>query len=737
MARPKKGKGSVSGAGAAGGDLLLEIGTEELPYQFIAPALHALGEAAERTFKEHRLGHGAVRTFGTPRRLVLSVEGLAGRQTAAVKEAMGPSKAIAYDASGAPTKALAGFMAGQGVTTVETRQTPKGEYVFAVKRDEGRPAMAVLAELLPGLITGLNFPKAMKWNEEDVRFARPIRWLLAVCGGKPVPFTVGGVSSGNRTRAHRFLNAAGTRDHKGLAVGDLASYLKTLERRGVIPEQEKRRAMILAQVEKLAGSVKGQPNSDEDLLEQAVYTVEYPHAILGGFKPQYLSLPKEIIVTAMKEHQGFFSLSKRDGTLLPHFVSVTNMKLPDMTVIRRGNERVLAARLADAKFFFEEDRKIKLADRVEKLKGVVFHQKIGTQYQRTRRLMDLGGQLLGRLRDSGWTIDENEFHRTCRRAAELSKADLLTDIVGEFPALQGIMGGVYAKHDGESDEVCLAIAEQYLPRTADDRLPKTKAGTILSIADRLDAIFTFFTAGLIPSGSEDPFGLRRHALAIVRILIEKDIPLVLGAVHAEIMYELIEEHASIKRESKTDKTAENDPINFILDRLRFYGRTADGLRDDIIDAVLQGEIKKEKPISMKFKILDLYSRMKALQKITNRPEFDPLMVGFKRAHRIVEKEKWKSEEINPSLFQHATEVELHKAVNEANLKVLYDIERVNHAEALNGLVGLRAPIDAFFNSVMVNTEEQGLRKNRLSLLYAIDRLFMSFADFSQIAVQGA
>jgi glycyl-tRNA synthetase beta chain len=646
---------------------------------------------------------------------------------ATVKETMGPSKAVAFDSSGQPTRAAIGFAGSQGVAVrdLEVRQTPKGEYLFAVKREPGRLTGEVLSEILPALVGELSFPKAMRWNETGVRFARPIRWLMAVYGRKTVEFQIAGVTATNRTLGHRFLGHVGSGTKQGLQVQDLKSYMKILGRHGVVPDQERRRTMILAQIESLTKSAHGLLYRDEELLEQAIHTVEYPHAILGEFSPQYLSLPKEILMTAMKEHQGFFSVMRKGGTLLPLFISVTNMKLPNMRLIREGNERVLAARLADAKFFFEEDRKTRLEDRIKKLTQVTFHQKLGTVYQKQERITKLAALLASMLSFPPDAIS------SCRRAAQLCKADLLTGIVGEFPALQGIMGGEYARHDGESEEVSRAIAEQYLPPSMDGPLPQTNAGKVLSLADRLDSITAFFRVGIVPTGSEDPLGLRRHANAIVRILIEGNLRL--GLFEAVEQAEQIQAEQIVESTGITAKSqmVHGGPFYFILDRLRYYAGTVGGVRrDDVIAAVCQRAGPKTSDL------VDLLSRMKALEVITKRPEFDPLMVGFKRAHRLVEKEKWTAEEVDPALLQHPTEVELHKVLNEAKLHIPYSIEQGNYAKALDGLVRLRPAIDAFFVGVMVNSDDPGLRANRLSLLCAIDRLFMSFADFSQIIVQG-
>src|SRR5436309_2327156 len=730
MANPKKKpRANPSSAGEPlPAELLLEIGTEELPYQFIPPALRTLGDSAAHFLKEHRLSHGAVRTFGTPRRLVLVVASLASRQAATVKETMGPSKAHSFDAAGQPTKAAVGFAGSQGVSVkdLEIRQTPKGDYAFAVKREPGHLTHKLLADFLPSLIEQLSFPRSMRWNESGMRFARPIRWLLALYGGKVVNFQVGGILSSDRTWGHRFLSFDESKTNQWVRVNDFMSYVKTLERRGVIPDQEQRREMILSQLTRLTHSVRGNLHRDDDLLEQAIYTVEYPYAILGTFAPQYLSLPKVVLMTAMKEHQGFFSVMHRDGTLLPKFISVTNMKLADMRLIREGNERVLAARLADAKFFFDEDRKFKLADRVEKLKGVIFHQKLGTQHQRTDRIVALATTLAGML-------GGDQLIKTCRRAAELSKADLLTGIVGEFPTLQGEMGREYARHDGEPDAVSLALGEQYLPRAMEGELPKTLEGKILSLADRLGMIVAFFHVGIVPTGSEDPFGLRRHASAVVRILVEGNLWLNLSeaTTHAK---ELVQSQglpaALPAHTSVSPKGGSSEPLDFIAERLRYYGRTVHGLRDDVMESVLKPAAKKA------FVLSDLLARMKALQAITTRQEFDPLMVGFKRAHRLVQKEKWSRDFINPKLVQHPAEKELNNVLSEVEPRFQVMMAKSEYAKALEELVRMKPVIDQFFVGVMVNADDPALRENRLSMLYKVDVLFQQFADFSQIVVQG-
>lgn len=701
-------------ATAAGAECFLEIGVEELPSQFVAPALRALAESSERLFKKQRLTYGTVKTVGTPRRLVLVIQQLAARQTPAEKEAMGPSKAVAFDPAGQSTKAALGFAASQGVavTDLEVRATPKGEYVFAVKREPGRQTSTLLSDLLLELIGGLSFPKSMKWNTSGLRFARPIRWLVALYGGKVIPIQWGGIKAGNRTWGHRFL---GSGSPQGLAVKDWKSYAATLERNGVIPDQDRRRALILTQLNRLAAAARGHLHQDDTLLEQAVFTVEYPRAILGSFNPQYLSLPKEIPMTAMKEHQGFFPLIDKNGGLLPQFLSVANMKVPGMALIQRGNERVLAARLADAKFYFDEDRKMTLADRAERLSQMTLHQRLGTLKQKTSRVRQLAVKLAE-------AVNRSDLSRAADRAALLSKADLLTGVVGEFPGLQGILGGEYARHDGEPDEVCHAIQEQYLPPAMEGEIPPSVLGKVLSLADRLDTIVAFFHVGLVPSGSEDPFALRRHATAIIRILIE-----------GHLRVNLLELEAQAKRLIQQDgfkATSDASALAFIADRLRFYVKTTHRFRDDVIEAVLKTAHRHA------FDPLDLLARMQALQQITTRHEFDPLIVGFKRAHRLIEKEQWERRKIDVSLFQHPAEHKLYNALVESRNGSLTQLTKGDYRAMLDTLVGMKAPVDAFFDGVMVNVQDQALRANRLSLLYEIDQLFLGFADFSQIIVQG-
>ena len=700
-------------------ELLFEIGTEELPYEFVAPAVNSLRESADHLLRDARLTCSSLQTYGTPRRLVLVVEGLAIHQTAVVKETMGPSKAVGFDHAGQPTKAAIGFATGQGVAVerLEVRSTSKGEYLFAVKQDPGRATATVLVELLAQLVEKLTFPKAMKWNETGIRFARPMRWLLALYGGKVVPVLVAGVKAGSHTYGHRVMG-----NRKPIPVRNFQSYREGLRRQGVMVDPEDRRAAIHEQVDRLCAKKGVLLHADAALVDQAVYTTEWPCAVLGSFKSEYLSVPPEVLMTSMKHHQGFFSVrGKQAGMLAAHFIAVANTELKDMSLIRTGNERVLAARLADASFFFNEDRKVSLSERAKKLDGVTFHQKLGTMARKQGRTEELADSLAGQL---GLSPDSRS---ACLSAAQLCKADLLSGIVGEFPELQGIMGGYYAQHEGLPQSVCQAIRDQYTPRGMDGSLPDTIEGKVVGLADRVDTIVAFFCAGIIPKGSEDPFALRRHALSIVRLLLE-------GNVRLDLRQVIEQARAVVTRQIPAPPAASPDPCEFILDRFRFYMSTTKGVRDDVVQAVTSCEAS---PCD----VVDLAERISVLQATTTLPEFDPLMVGFNRANNILKKEGAKksvgAQPVNATLLHDDAERELYRQLESTQGTYESFIEQQQYEKAITCLVELKPSIDRFFEKVMVNVEDSGLRENRLSLLRSVvDGFFGKFADFSKIVVQG-
>jgi glycyl-tRNA synthetase beta chain len=688
-------------------ELLLEIGTEELPAQFVPPALAELNERTTQLLKDARLHHGTIKTLGTPRRLTLLVQELADHQAPVSTEVMGPSKAVGFDAQGQPTKAAIGFAGSQGVpvTSLEVRPTPRGDYLFAVKKETGRKTTVLLPGFLTELVGGLSFPKAMRWNATNVRFARPVRWILALYDGKPVRFQFAGLTAGDSTYGHRFLSPG-----RPLHVKDFRSYDKVLEKAGVIVDQDRRQTMIAAQMDKIARQKKGLLHKDERLLDQAVFSVEMPQVLVGSFDGKYLTLPKEVLMTAMKEHQGYFSLIGKDGTLLPHFVAVVNMRGSE-DKIRAGNERVLSARLADAKFFFDEDRKTRLESRLEKLKGVTFHQKLGTLYQKVGRVTALATKLADTLGDLD-TVEQ------CRQAAKLCKVDLVTGMVGEFPTLQGIMGREYALRDGEPKAVADAIAEHYLPRFAEDAIPRSLAGKILSLADRFDTLAAFFSVGLVPSGSQDPFALRRHAYAVIRILVEGELSLGLNAMIQDAVRLLKEQGIPVE-----DKAA-GELQRFFSERLRYYAQEVAKLRGDLVEAVLA------RWQSGVFDPRDILARARVLQAFATRRGFEALVIAFKRAENITKTQV--EDKVDVVLLKEDVEKNLYTAVCAAEDVVPGLIKDGGYEGALEALVVLKAPIDAFFNGVMVMVDDETLRGNRLALLVRVRNLFRQYADFSKV-----
>jgi glycyl-tRNA synthetase beta chain len=692
-------------------ELLVEIGTEELPAHFIAPALTELKERAAQLLNEARLVHESITTLGTPRRLTLAVQSLAERQEFLATEVMGPPKSVAFDSQGRPTQAALRFAESQGVdpAALEVRSTRKGDYVLAVKRHAGEKTTALLPDLLTRLIGGIAFPKAMRWNETQVRFARPVRWLLGFYGEKPLRFTFAGVTSGQTTIGHRFLGP-----NKAIRVKDFKSYMNNLEKAGVMVDQERRRSSIVSQLERIAKQKHAVLLRDEALLEEAVFSVEMPHAIVGQYSPEYLALPREVLITAMKEHQGFFTLLDTERKLMPYFAAVSNMAARQAPVIRIGNERVLAARLADAKFFFEEDRKTPLPDRCNQLKGIIFHQDLGTMHdklERLKNLVSITASLAGAPQD---------VIKICKRAAELCKADLTTGMVREFPSLQGIMGAIYARNDGEPEDACNAIAEHYLPRFAEDRIPASLEGQLLSVADRLDTLASFFSAGLIPSGSQDPYALRRHASAVIRILVE-------GRLSLKLMKVILQAFTILK--VPVEKSPVEELGTFLMERFRYYCVASGKVREDIVDAVLKRWQDEEADPR------DLWTRAGILQEFSSRPEFKSLVIAYKRAENIAKKSKQTS--ADPGLFKENAEKELYDAFQAVERQVGGFIQHGEYRETLSALVSLKGPIDRFFETVMVMAEDQTLRNNRLALLLGVRDLFLRYADFSKIQVEAA
>ena len=684
-------------------EIFLEIGTEEIPAGFLRPAMADLKRLMSRELENARIGFGSIRTFATPRRLAISVAGVAARQERQDLTVAGPSVKVAFDDQGNPTKAAVGFARANGVEVSELSrmETDKGTYVFISKVTEGRPTADLLPELLPRVIGALPFRKSMRWKDFDTRFARPVHWIVALFEGLVVPFSFGNLESGNISRGHRFMAP------EPFPVQGVDSWLEETERRFVIPDPEKRKAIIAREIERVAHAAGAELNPDEELLDEVSCLVEDPTPLCGSFEEKYLELPRELLITSMREHQRYFTLVDGEGRLLPRFITVSNTRVEDPAVVVRGNERVLRARLSDAMFFWAEDRKVKLESRLESLKNVVYQARLGTSYEKVMRFRSLALELARQIDPAVETLTD--------RAALLAKCDLETGMVYEFPELQGIMGREYARLEGEDLRVAKAIQEHYLPTQAGGELPTDNVGAFVSIADKVDTICGCFGVGLIPTGTADPYGLRRSAIGILNIILDRGYSLSLS--------DLVDRAVELLADKLTRPAAEvrNDVLEFV--RLRFFNMlTAQGHPQDVVDAVLAASCDDP---------LDAQARVSALAEMKGREDFEPLAVAFKRVVNIIK--GGTPGEVDPALFEASCEGDLFRALQKARGEINAQTAAGDYGAALRAIATLRPPVDAFFDGVMVMAREEAVKKNRLALLTGVARLFEGIADFSRIA----
>lgn len=687
-------------------DLILEIGTEEIPAGFLPPVFEELRERFEDFLKGTALKAETVEAMGTPRRLVLIVRGLPRKQSDREEEIIGPPKSAAFASDGSPTKAAMGFAKAKGapVEDLSIKETPKGEYVCLRRRVAGRETPALLAEFLPKLILSLSFKKSMRWGAGTLRFARPIHWILALFNGKVVPFLLDGISSGNRSFGHRFLAS------EGFEISDVTSYLNGLKTHYVMVDPKMRETVIRREIQKALKAKNLKWLEDPDLLKEVACLVEYPFIVMGQFDTAYLSLPKEVLITAMREHQRYFSVLEKDERLAPYFIAVNNTFKEGLKSFARGHERVLRARLEDAKFFFEEDKKVPLAQRVEALKGVVFHAKLGTSHEKVIRITGLSEYLADILKP--------DTKETVKRAAYLCKADLVSGMVGEFPSLQGTMGRIYARLSGEPEAVCEAIFEHYLPRFSEDRLPDGDTGAIVGMADRMDTLVGCFGNDLIPTGAADPFGLRRAALAIVRIILMKGYRLSLSdwtACAAQLLSEKVHVPFSTLQETIRD---------FFAVRFRGYLQL-EGVAFDTIESVIARAFDD---------IADSYKRVKVFNDFREDPAFVSLMLSFKRVANILEGETVEEgARPDPALMTEKAEKALFQEVLKIQDRFVTLMEGEDYHKALKLISSLKPVVDKFFDEVLVMDPDEALRRNRLTLLTQIEGLFSMFADFSKVS----
>jgi glycyl-tRNA synthetase beta chain len=685
-----------------GSELLLEIGTEEIPARFLPPVLEEMAASFRKLLDQELIAVGEILTWGTPRRLALVAKAVAPSTAEVGEQVLGPPKAVAVDAEGKPTAAAAGFAKAQGVTVADLIEvdTPRGVYLAVSKVTARRPTAELLPELLPGFILNLSFPKSMRWGSETITFARPIHWILARYGGAVAPFELGDVTSGGVTYGHRFL-APGA-----VEVADSKAYVAALRAAKVIVDPVERRALLSEELARAAAGVNGEVVPNPGLLEENTFLVEYPSVVVGNFEDKFLALPDEVLITSMREHQRYFSLRGADGRLLPHFIAVNNTLTRDPEVVRQGHERVIRARLSDAMFFFQEDAKTPLAQRVDALKGVVFHSLLGTSYEKMERFRELALSLARQLAP--------ELEEQVKRAATLCKADIVTEMVGEFPSLQGMMGRQYARLSGEAPAVAEALFTHYLPRHADDDLPPDRVGALVGLADRLDTICGCFGVGLSPTGTADPYGLRRHALAVIRILRSQELHLDLVSTVA-VALDLLKDKISRAMEDTALEV-----LDFFQTRLQHL-LLVEGLDHETITAVLAAGCRD---------VVDAADKVRALAEVRRSPEFPALAVAFKRVINIAQGAE--PGEVNPLLFEHGEENILYESTVLMEEQVTQALEQRDYPEVCRALAGLRGPVDAFFEKVLVMAEDAKLRRNRLAMLLRISRTFLQMADFSKI-----
>lgn len=681
--------------------LLFEVGVEELPSRFVESTLGQIKSNLTKLFKENRINFNDIKTYGTPRRLTFVVEGISDKQSDLEEEVKGPSKKIAIDAEGNFTKPALGFMKSKGLKEEDVvfKTVGKDEYIFGTIRQAGCDTSQVLKTILPEAVKSVVFPKAMRWGGKNMKFARPIRWMVTLLNDNVLEVDLEGIVSSNVTKGHRFLGKS------EFEVTSLEDYFAKLEENYVILDQVKRKEIIKKQCIEVAKSLGGEIEFDEDLLEEVTHLVEYPTAFYGEFDADYAKLPKEVVTTPMQQHQRYFPVLK-DGKLLPNFIAVRNGDDYKIENVKKGNEKVLEARLADALFFYKEDTKKSLESYIEKLKSVVFQAKLGTVYDKTLRIEKLSTDILN-------LLDLSNENEDTKRAAKLCKADLVTGMVFEFTELQGIMGREYAKVSGENESVSEAIFEHYLPRFAGDILPKTNPGIALSIADKLDSIAGFFAIGIQPTGSQDPYALRRQALGIINIIMDSKID-----VSLKSLVELALENYTNIEFNKEEVTAQM--MEFFKERIKNLFREL-GIRYDVIDAVLSSNIDD---------ISDMNLRAIELNNWLQKDELVEMLTAFNRVSTLAQKSV--SSEVSESLLKEDAEVKLYNEFKVIKEKVNELLNEKKYSESLDCFASLRPSIDAMFDSVMVMDKDEAIKNNRLGLLKQIYDTMLSICDLSKI-----
>ena len=709
----------------SGGDFLLEIGCEEIPAGMIAKACKELKAILAKHLSAARLVdeptiQESIETFGAPRRLVAIVRGMRLRQEDVTREVTGPPKSVAYDNMGEPTRAAMSFAEKQGiaVSKLSIVNTPKGEYIAAKQVVIGKPAAQILASVLPEAIQEISWPRSMYWTgAHGPRFIRPIRWIVALLDGKVVPFSFAGVAAGNRTDGHRFLGK------QGVPVSGPRDYEAKLKKNFVLCRPDARRKKIEAEIRTITGRKQLRAHEDAALLELVTYLNEYPSVIIGDFDPAFLALPEEILITVMRDHQKYFGLESRRGELAPHFLAVINLPRDPKGLVRAGHERVLRARFADAQFFWETDQKRKLAEYLPKLAAVTYESRLGSYGDKVERMRALARWLAEQWFSGGVTQADVAGSD---RAAELAKCDLVTEMVREFTELQGIVGGLYARAQGEPEEIAWAVYDHYKPLGLDDPLPRNLTGCAVSLADKLDSLVACFAVGAIPTGSSDPFALRRAALGVVKIILERKLPLSISAAISAAA-KALKEHAP---KIEASEAAQKQVLDFLLERARFILRERRGFAYDEINAAFAAGADD---------LVDAAERVAAVHAIRDTKNFAPLAASFKRIRNILEKSAGAVDKaqlhVNHELLKDPAERVLQMAAQKIGDEATQKKRARKYREALEIISGLRPSVDQFFDKVLVMVEDPEIRKNRLALLGSLLKEFSTIADFSELGAE--
>lgn len=686
-------------------DLLLEIGLEEIPARYVSGSIRQLSEKIEKWLVDNKIEFGAIRSFSTPRRLAVIVNDVAEKQADIHLEAKGPAKKIAIDENGNWTKAAIGFTKGQkmSVDDIYFKEINGVEYAHVKKFVEGEKTSSLLPQL-EEIVTGLTFPKNMHWADLDLKYIRPIKWIVALFGTEIIPFTVANVSTGNLTKGHRFLG-------KEISIPSPGHYEELLLNQYVIADSEARKEKIVEQLKELEKKNDWLIPIDEDLLEEVNNLVEYPTALYGRFEEQFLDLPEEVLITTMREHQRYFPVKSKDGRLLPYFVTVRNGNEEYLENVAKGNEKVLRARLQDAAFFYSEDQKIEIADALKKLDAILYHEDIGTLAEKGKRVRALTNKLAEML-----NFNEEE-RKVADRAAEICKFDLVTNMVNEFPELQGYMGEKYALQKGEDPLVALAINEHYMPRNAGDSVPSSNGGAVLAISDKLDTIVSIFSIGLIPSGSQDPYALRRQAAGIVHILLEKDWNIGIETL-LQLSIDLVEE-ANFAKMSREELVREL--VSFFKLRIK-HDLQEKEIRHDIIDCLLDGKAGS---------VPSLLRKAEILQRKKDEPGFKEGIEALGRVINISRKAE-KEQEIDPSLFENNEE----QALYDAYVKLTGQLsEEISEDIYFDALMSLEPVIKQYFDKTMVMAEDEKVRNNRLQLMKELSFIIERFGNVNKLLVK--